>query len=63
MIDHALIEDCAYVTARSILECLTGCLREEELLDALEEIRARVRAGVECYAIKSRQNALEPSDN
>jgi hypothetical protein len=49
---ESLIHDAAWATAKNVLAVVAPVLREEERLDALEEIFARVKTGMEEYHAK-----------
>lgn len=60
-----LIHDAAWATARSLMDCLENCLREEEKRDAFAELYRRVRAGLEAYELMMRrqERRLSPGRN
>jgi hypothetical protein len=63
--DQRLIHDVAFATSRHILDVFAGCLREEERRDAFLEIYARVKAGIECFELRSNrmESRLDPGKN
>lgn len=63
--NQRLIDDVAYATSRHILDVFAGCIREEEQRDAFAEIYERVKAGIECFEIRSNrmESRLHPGKN
>lgn len=60
-----IIHAAAWATAKSILECIENCLREEERADAFGEVYARVKAGIEAAFVYAdrQQDRLKPGRN
>jgi len=48
-----LTHDAAWAMAREIVEVFAGCLREEEIHDAVVEVYARLKAGLEDFQARS----------
>jgi hypothetical protein len=63
--NQRLIHDVAFATSRQILEVVAPCLREEEQRDAFAEIYERIKAGIECFELRSNRMAsrLLPGNN
>jgi hypothetical protein len=63
--NQRLIHDVAFATSRHILEVFACCLREEEQRDAFAEIYERVKAGIECFELRTNrlQSRLRPGRN
>ena len=63
--NQRLIHDVAFATSRHILDVFAGCLREAEQSDAFAEIYERVKAGIECFELRSNRMAsrLHPGNN
>jgi hypothetical protein len=63
--NQRLIHDVAFATSREILDVIAPCLREEEQRDAFAEIYERVKAGIECFELRSNRMAsrLRPGKN
>jgi hypothetical protein len=55
MNSDSLRHDVAWATAISIVHVFAGLLREEEQRDAVEEVYARVKAGIERFEMKQRR--------
>jgi hypothetical protein len=57
MISDSLIHDVAWATAKDIVHVFAGCLREEEIRDALTEVYALVKASLERFQMQ--ENRME----
>ena len=57
MTSDSLIHDVAFVTAQQIVDIFAGCLREEELRDAFDEVYPLVKASLERFQIQ--ENRME----
>ena len=57
MTSDSLIHDVAFVTAQQIVHIFAGCLREEELRDAFDEVYPLVKASLERFQIQ--ENRME----
>jgi len=53
--NQRLIHNVAWSTSLTILSVFEDCIREGEHKDALDEIYIRVKAGLECFSMKSKR--------
>ena len=62
--NDALIDDCALMTGRVILEVIGPCLFAEDGDEALRELAAVCKAGIEAYLLRARRGSRrDPSSN